>query len=40
MLTITGGVASFVDPIFGVSLSYVVSDPAEVQQKVNELLAS
>lgn len=40
MLTINGGIADYVDPIFNVSLSYVVSDPAEVQQKVAELLAS
>lgn len=40
MLTINGSVANFVDPIFNETLSYVVSDPAEVQQKVNELLAS
>ncbi len=40
MLTINGSVASFDDPIFNVSLSYVVSDPAEVQRKVDQLLAS
>lgn len=39
-LTLEGTVATFEDPLFGMSLSYVVIDPDEVSRKVEELLVA
>ena len=38
-LHLDGTVATYNDPLYNVPLSYVVVDPAEVQQKVAELMA-